>query len=82
MGAEGRVTVTKKELYDSVVRERLGFSRSTFNRAFNDLVRKRCLLSMGARNKHGWLGVSEEYRLTMVSKSIDAILKASIAVAA
>lgn len=82
MCAEGKISVTKTEAYNAVIQECLGFSRSTFNRYFNALVRKRCLVPVGVRDKNGWLGVGEQYRLTMVSKRIDATLKCSRAAAA
>lgn len=74
MSAEGRVSVKKREVYEGTISKTLGFSRSTFHRAVDGLVRNRCLLPMGARKEGGWIGVGEHYRLSMVSKMVDAIL--------
>lgn len=74
MKAEGRVTVKKREVYEGIISKTLGFSRSTFHRAVDGLVRKRCLLPMGVRKEGGWIGVGEEYRLSMRSKRVNVLL--------
>lgn len=74
MSATGKVSVTKRELFDALVKECLNFSRATHNRAVNALLKAKLLQSMNVRPKNGWLGKGEEFRLTMASKRVDAIL--------
>lgn len=74
MTATGKITVTKREVYEDIAKKCLGFSRSTLHRVFNALVKNRFLLPVGVRDNSGWLGVGEEYRLTVRCKRVDILL--------
>lgn len=74
MGTNRKITVTRREIFEGIIKKSLGVSYSTFNRAFNALVKRRCLLPVGAKDKAGWLGTPEQYRLSILSKRVDSLL--------